>query len=960
MYRADSMSDAVSEEVIFEDNPGMPDPEERACGCAACHDAADMGLPQPHLIDAEGFIRDNDIVSDLSTDAVLELGVPFTAEFEFAGDVDFFKMTLTAGVTYEIEVNHVDTPDLDAAIQNIIGLYDPVLQTYLVVDQGGGTGANSKIYRFTPTRTDDYFLYVGERAGQPGGYEVVLNESPPVEEFTIDQIADFIVDGSWAPRSWAEDVITFNMDGIESAGVRDLIIESFQVWADVIDVEFVQVTGTTQGMMTFDDEDSGAYASTQADLDGNILSSFINIAKGWAGGTTGLNSYTFQTVIHEIGHALGLGHGGQYNGSADYGTDNHYTNDTWAHTVMSYFSQGEAGFGSTRFVMSAQVADIVAAQSLYGAAVSTRAGDTVYGFNTTETANGVFDFQGWQDNNINPPSFAITDTGGIDTFDLSGYGMNQVISLVVETWSSVGGLTNNVSIGRGSVIENAVGGAGSDVITGNAADNVLSGLGGDDVMDGGEGTDTLVLDGVASFDELVFADLGEGVFTVTDASGETDTFTNMELISIGGDAVSLGQFIDLPDDVFDGIIRQGGTGDDRMIGTALNDSLEGLDGNDSISGLAGDDTLDGGAGDDSVLGGDGNDTLFGGDGVDRLVGGNGDDVMDGGAGNDNLVGLAGADTLTGGLGDDILNSGDDNDTLFGGEGADRLIGGAGDDTLDGGAGNDLLSAGAGNDLLIGGGGSDTFVGDDGNDRIEAGDEADVINAGDGDDVVFAGGGNDRLSLGRGNDEADAGAGRDIINASLGNDTVDGGEGDDLILGEGGDDFLIGGLGNDRLVGGLGLDTLEGGEGDDSLSGNGGADTITGGLGNDRLFGDADADILSGGDGADTIFGGTGDDVMDGGAGNDRLFADFGFDALTGGAGRDLFIFRAGSEGGTISDFTQGEDRVDLRALDLAGSTLAELMTLTQVGADVLIEAGGIEITLEGTDVADIDLADFLV
>ena len=971
MYRADSLFEPVSENVMMESNPGMPDADERACGCADCHDAAEMGLPIPHpnqvpvVNDSDSALREIDISGDPdATDVVVEVGVPFLGEFEFGGDLDTFRVNLEAGVTYEIEINHVATPDFDAALATIMGIYDPAANGgeggYIVIDQGGGTGANSKIYRFTADRTGEFVIGTQNQTNVPGGYEVVVNEAPPVVEFTVDQIADFIVDGSWAPRAWAEDVITYNMDAIDNAAIKDLIVESFQVWADVIDVEFVQVTGDTVGMMTFDDEDTGAYAQTSTDFAGNIISSFINVAKGWAGGTTGLNSYTFQTFIHEIGHALGLGHGGQYNGSADYGTDNHYTNDTWAHTVMSYFSQGEAGFGSTRFVMSAQVADIVAAQTLYGAATDTRGGDTVYGFNTTEEANGVFDFQGWQDRNIFPPSFTITDTGGIDTFDLSGYSQNQTISLVVETWSSVGGLANNISIGRGSVIENAVGGSGRDTITGNSADNVLSGLGGDDVIDGGEGTDTIVLTGVASFDELVFADLGDGVFTVTLSSGETDTFTNMELISIGGEAVALSNFIDI-DDVYDGVQRQGGEDEDVLVGTALNDRLSGLGGNDTLNGLAGDDLLEGGAGDDLISGKDGEDTLLGGAGDDRLLGGLGNDRLEGGDGADTLSGQEGDDVLEGGLGDDSLFGAEGNDLLVGGEGDDRLLGGEGVDELLGGAGDDLLSAGAGDDLLIGGGGRDTYVGDDGNDRIEAGDDKDVINGGAGNDTVFAGGGDDRLTLGSGDDVADAGTGRDIVTAGLGNDTVYGGEGNDVLYGQRGDDTLDGGVGNDRIVGSFGLDTLDGGEGDDSISGGADADSITGGAGNDRLFGDDGADVLDGGDGQDTIFGGAGDDAMDGGAANDRLFADFGFDTLTGGEGRDFFVFRDTSEGGRITDFGQGEDRIDLRSLDLSGSTLAELgVDVTQNGADVVLEVAGMSITLDDTDAADVDLADFLI
>ncbi|MEX1056267.1 MAG: M10 family metallopeptidase C-terminal domain-containing protein, partial [Natronospirillum sp.] len=77
---------------------------------------------------------------------------------------------------------------------------------------------------------------------------------------------------------------------------------------------------------------------------------------------------------------------------------------------------------------------------------------------------------------------------------LSGFSQSQIISLVEGTFSSVGALTDNLSIAYGAVIENAVGGSGNDMITGNASANMLNGGGGNDSINGGSGNDRIVYD----------------------------------------------------------------------------------------------------------------------------------------------------------------------------------------------------------------------------------------------------------------------------------------------------------------------------------------------------------------------------------------------------------------------------------------------------------------------------------
>ena len=60
-------------------------------------------------------------------------------------------------------------------------------------------------------------------------------------------------------------------------------------------------------------------------------------------------------------------------------------------------------------------------------------------------------------------------------------------------------------------------------------------------------------------------------------------------------------------------------------------------GDDKLIGGAGNDWLEGGAGDDLLQGGGGNDTLIGGTGIDLLDGGGGNDRLSGGQGTDVFI-----------------------------------------------------------------------------------------------------------------------------------------------------------------------------------------------------------------------------------------------------------------------------------------------------------------------------------
>lgn len=161
---------------------------------------------------------------------------------------------------------------------------------------------------------------------------------------------------------------------------------------------------------------------------------------------------------------------------------------------------------------------------------------------------------------------------------------------------------------------------------------------------------------------------------------------------------------------------------------------------------------------------------------------------------------------------------------------------------------------------------------------------------------------------------------------------------DLSLGDGAHVIRNRGLidGEARLGDGPARFDGRGGEITGPIRGGEADDVIFAGGGDDLVFGGGGADTLHGGQGDDTLFGGAGADVIHGGPGDDVIFGGAGADVLTGGAGRDLFAFEAvghigrGAQSDRITDFTPGEDRIDLSAA---------IPGLTYIGTDPFSGAG---------------------
>jgi len=317
-----------------------------------------------------------------------------------------------------------------------------------------------------------------------------------------------------------------------TAAQRENFRDALAIYESVTGVTFVEVSaGGMIDAYTASGSDWGGWANypiateTQTSFGDVVIDNTGDFDEG---------SYAFTTMLHELGHAMGLEH--PHEGIYTLGeADDHFDN-----TVMTY------EIYSRPFPSELGVLDVAALQYMYGGPMDTTGwtfteGETYFEISGASSADEIMGVSGA---NLIKGQKGADKIWGRDESDkiYGNNGKDKLSGLYGDDYIN-GGKGNDTiygSVEGGGVFyydhDTLIGGSGNDKIYGQSGNDFLKGGSGRDTLDGGDHTDTLL--GGGGYDTLLGSagndtmdggkgndvlDGGTGSNTMTGGTG-SDTF----------------------------------------------------------------------------------------------------------------------------------------------------------------------------------------------------------------------------------------------------------------------------------------------------------------------------------------------------------------------------------------------------------------------------------------------------